>query len=78
MAGTAGSWKVGAGADVALGGVSMASGKRKGSDFDVHDGGHARSKGLPDGKLRISACGVCGGAFAPPPSAVEICQPPER
>ena len=39
MAGAAGSWIVGAGKDVApLGGVSMTIGKRKGSDYDVHDG----------------------------------------
>ena len=43
----------------------MAVGKRKGSNFDVHNGAQARGKGLPEGKFQMSACGVCDGASGP-------------
>ena len=43
----------------------MTLGTMKGSDYDGHDGEQARGEGLPDGKFRMSACGVCDGASGP-------------
>ena len=51
--------------DVALGVVTMASGTRKGSAYDVHGGTRTRDKGLPEGKYWISACNMFGGASGP-------------
>ena len=69
LAAAAGSWRVGVGADVTLGSVSMAIGARKRSNCDGHDSTQVRSKGLPEGKFWMSACGVYGGASRPLPAA---------
>ena len=65
LAAAAGSWRVGVGADVTPGIVSTTIGARKGSDCDGYDGAQLRGQGLPEGKCRMSARGVCGGASRP-------------
>ena len=65
LTGAAGSWRVGIGGDIALGMVSLTIGTRKGSSCDGHDGAQTWGEGLPEGKFRISACGVGGDASGP-------------